>query len=194
VAAYNPKFDQKTFKVRGAVEAAFTSGPYSQQLNSISRAREHMGTFLKMAEAMNNGDMKALNQLQNVFKTQFGSDAPGNLNIAKQAFASEVGKAFAGASVALADREELAHSIDSASSWDQLAGAAKTADTLLEGAQKALKQTYESGMNAQPNFGGGGQAPAGFTRIRASDGNLHDIPTNKLDAARQRDPGLQVMQ
>lgn len=41
--------------------------------------------------------------------------------------------------------------------------------------------------------GGGGPQP-GFTRIRASDGSLHDLPTNNLKAAQQRDPGLQVVQ
>lgn len=158
----NPDFDTKSYDIEKGVDKAFTSGQYSQQLNSINRAREHMGTFLQMAQAQDNGDVVALNKVRNVFKTQFGSDAPGNLDIAKQAFASEVGKSFAGSSVALADREELGKSIDKASSWTQLSGAAKTADTLLAGAQKALKQTYESGKQGKPNFGeqSSGTAPA----------------------------------
>jgi len=43
---------------------------------------------------------------------------------------------------------------------------------------------------------GQGQAPAvrqGYTRIKASDGSLHDIPSNNLKAARQRDPNLTVV-
>lgn len=41
---------------------------------------------------------------------------------------------------------------------------------------------------------GGGAAPlaSGMTRVKASDGFFHDVPTAKLDAARAIDPGLQV--
>lgn len=34
----------------------------------------------------------------------------------------------------------------------------------------------------------------GFTRIQASDGSVHDLPSQNLARARQRDPGLQVVQ
>src|SRR5882724_557528 len=181
VKQINPNYNSGDFAVEQGVKKAFTSGQYSQQLNSINRAREHMGTFLQMADAMNNGDVKAINRVKNVFKTQFGSDAPGNLNIAKQAFASEVGKAFAGSSVALADRQELAHSIDSASSWDQLSGAAKTADALLEGAQKALKQTYESGMKSMPNFGGQHSSGGGMVTMKAPNGATRQVPADQVE-------------
>lgn len=33
----------------------------------------------------------------------------------------------------------------------------------------------------------------GYTRIQASDGTMHDIPSNNLKAAQQRDPGLKVL-
>jgi hypothetical protein len=33
----------------------------------------------------------------------------------------------------------------------------------------------------------------GFTRIQASDGSIHDIPSGKLDLARKRDPGLKAL-
>ena len=37
-------------------------------------------------------------------------------------------------------------------------------------------------------------APAGgYVRIQASDGSLHDLPQSNLDKARQRDPGLKVV-
>lgn len=160
----NPEFNSATYDVEKGVDKAFTSGAYSQQLNSINRAREHMGTFLELAKNIDNTDVQAVNKIKNAFKTQFGSDAPVNLAIAKQAFASEVGKSFAGANVALADRQELDHQIGTSSSWAQLSGAAKTADTLLAGAQKALKQTYEAGKSGRPNFGEG-NAPSGGVEI-----------------------------
>lgn len=175
IKGINPNFNSGDFTIEQKVKEAFTSGQYSQQLNSINRAREHMGTFLELAKNINNTDSQAVNRVKNAFKTQFGSEAPTDLNIAKQAFASEVGKSFAGANVALADRQELDHQITNASSWEQLHGAAKTADTLLEGAQKALKQTYESGISGKPNFGG--DKSGGKVVVTAPDGSKHPFDT-----------------
>ncbi len=39
-----------------------------------------------------------------------------------------------------------------------------------------------------------GGPQAGYVRIRASDGNFHDIPQQNLGLARQRDPNLKVVQ
>lgn len=39
-----------------------------------------------------------------------------------------------------------------------------------------------------------GDAPSSkFTRIKSSDGSLHEIPTTKLDAAKKADPTLEVL-
>lgn len=45
--------------------------------------------------------------------------------------------------------------------------------------------------NAQPS---NNKPTNGMTRIQASDGSLHDIPTQNLDKAKQRDPSLKVLQ
>jgi hypothetical protein len=167
VKQINPAFKSSDFEVEKKVQEAFTSGNYSQQLNSINRAREHMQTFLDAAKDLDGGKVQAFNKIGNMFSVQFGSDKVGNLQIAKQAFSSEVGKAFAGASVGITDREELNKAISNASSFSQLAGAARTADTLLSGAQKALKQTYESGQQGKPNFGNQPPASGGKTLTSA---------------------------
>lgn len=156
--AFNPNFNQAQYGTQAATQRAFTSGQYSQQLNSLNTAIEHMKTFNQMADALNNNNVQALNKLGNTVNTEFGSDAATNFNIAKQAFSGEVGKAFAGANVGEGDRKALADQITAASSPAQLRGAAKTAQSLLEGKRTALQQTYQSGMAGQPNFG---QAPGG---------------------------------
>ena len=134
-------------------QEAFTSGNYSQQLNSINTAREHMKTFTSLADALGNSDVQAVNKVGNALGVQFGSDKATNFGIAKQAFMSEVGKAFAGAGVTLADRQEIGNQISAASSPAQLRGAAQTADALLAGKQRALQSTYQQGQGGKPNFG-----------------------------------------
>jgi len=153
VRSINPNFNSGDFQIEQDVRKDFTSGADSNSLTAINRAREHMGVFMQTAKDVDNGNVQALNKIGNALGTEFGSDKAGNLNIAKQAFSAEVGKAFAGASVGEGDRQELQKSISTASSFQQLAGAARTADSLLAGAQKVLKQKYDQGRQGQPNFG-----------------------------------------
>jgi hypothetical protein len=47
---------------------------------------------------------------------------------------------------------------------------------------------------AKPSNTSTGSASEGYTRIKASDGTLHDIPNKNMGAARRRDPGLRVVQ
>jgi hypothetical protein len=56
---------------------------------------------------------------------------------------------------------------------------------------------YIRDMYPQPSAGprlNASPTPSGMTRIKASDGSIHDVPTQNLLKARQRDPGLQVVQ
>jgi hypothetical protein len=159
VKAINPNFNSGDFTVEQKAREAFTSGNYSQQLNSINTAREHMKTFTSLADALDNGNVQALNAAGNALGMQLGSDKATNFNIAKQAFSAEVAKAFSGAGVTEGDRKEIGDKISSASSPAQLRGAAATADALLAGKQTALQQTYKQSQSGSPNFGG----PTGST-------------------------------
>lgn len=153
VNAFNPNFDQNTFKVRGSEEKAYTSGSQGQQLTAIGTARNHMSTFKQTADALDNGNFQLANKIGNAVGMQFGSDKASNFNIARSAFAGEVGKAFAGANVAVADRQDLIDKINAASSPAQLKGYADTADELLAGKQKSLKESYDQGLKGNANFG-----------------------------------------
>ncbi len=141
------------FQTDKALQRSFTSGTYSQQLNAINTARYHMETFKKLATALNNGDMQGLNAVSLAWQQQFGSPAPTNFNLAKEAFSNEVARAFSVTNVTEGERNKVAESINRASSPKQLQEAAQTADELLEGKQKSLKATFESGKQGRPNFG-----------------------------------------
>lgn len=149
----NPGFKSSDFDIAKDVTKSFTSGSYSQQLNAISTARNHMQTFRDMAASLDNGNIKTFNSIGNSWAEQTGNPAPTNFNLAKDAFMGEVGKSFAGANVTLADRQAVEKSINAASSPKALMEAADTADKLLEGKQKSLKDTYDQGIQSKPNFG-----------------------------------------
>ncbi len=164
-----PNYFQGNYDAAKKVLDSFTSGSYSQNLNAIDTARRHMQTFNNLAGQLDNGSVRSFNALGNAIGVQFGSDSVTNFNIARQFFSGEVGKAVVAGGGTAGERDQLAESINNASSWKQLSGALKTADELLSGKQKALKDTFKSGMNATPNFGqadtsgGGSQPPDPFT-------------------------------
>jgi len=166
--------NKRNYATETAEQKAFTSGSQGQQLTAIGTARNHMQTFMQTADALDNGDFLKANQIGNYLGMQFGSDKATNFNIAKSAFAGEVGKAFAGANVGVQDRQELMDKIGAASSPAQLKGYAQKADELLAGKQKSLKQSYDAGMKGQPNFGNAAPATKtyqGHTYEQQSDGS-----------------------
>jgi hypothetical protein len=84
---------------------------------------------------------------------------------------------------------------------DMLVGLNTADKGMAEKQLKTLQNNVDNVASAIPKIGkrgavGGGteQVPAGMTRIKASDGSLHDIPTANLGAAKKIDPGLQVQQ
>lgn len=153
--------NKRTYAAQTAEQKAFTSGSQGQQLTAIGTARNHMQTFKDTADALDNGNFLKANQIGNYLGMQFGSDKATNFNIARSAFAGEVGKAFAGANVGVEDRRDLIDKISAASSPAQLKGYADTADALLAGKQKSLKESYQQGMQGKPNFGTSGQTATG---------------------------------
>src|SRR6185312_6882513 len=174
VKGIKPDFNSGDFTVEQKVKEAFTSGTYSQQLNAINTAREHMQTFKALASALQNGDTQGINRLSNAWKTQFGSDAPTNFALARDAFSGEVGKALAGAGVTQGDRNKVEEAINAAESPKQLLGAANTADALLAGKQNALQQTFQQGTKAKPNFGK--QNSGGSITVTDPRGVVHTFP------------------
>lgn len=153
VNAYNPTYSQSTYGVEKKVEQKFTSGNVSDQLMAIGTAREHMKTFSRLADALKNGDMQALNQIGNALGIQFGSDKATNFKIAAQAFGGEVGRAFEGAGVVAGERKEAENNFNAAMANGQFKGAINTVDELLAGKQRSAKQAYDSARQGKPNFG-----------------------------------------
>jgi hypothetical protein len=189
-----PNYFQGNYESAKKVLENFTSGGYSQNLNAIETAREHMATFKQLAGDLNNGKVRAFNTLGNALKTQFGSDSATNLNIAKQFFSGEVGKAVVNGGGTAGERDKLADAISTASSWTQLSGALGTADQLLAGKQKALKDTFKSGMGGTPNFGGGQQNPQQQqTGVTVTDprGVVHSFPNQQAADGFRKAAGMQ---
>jgi len=137
------------FKAGAATLKSATSGQIFNTTQAYDTAIVHMQVWRQTAHALGNGDFILANRLGQAINTQFGGDQATNFNIAKQAFAGEVGKAFAGANVAQADRQDLADKISQASSPAQLEGYAATAQKLLESKRGVLAKGTAAGIKGQ---------------------------------------------
>jgi hypothetical protein len=156
-----PDFNSGDFDVEKKVREKFTSGNVADQLMAINTAREHMKTFRRLADALNNGNVQLLNKVGNEIGVQFGSDKATNMHIAAQAFGGEVGRAFDGAGVVASERKQAEDAYKDSLSKGQFSGAIDTVDELLAGKQRSAKQSYDTGREGKPNFGqgaGGGAA------------------------------------
>jgi hypothetical protein len=83
--------------------------------------------------------------LANEIAKQTGQAAPTNFESARQIVTNEVTKATVGAQNALGDRQEIARTINVASSPEQLQGAIKNYQELMAGQLKGLGTQYYAG-------------------------------------------------
>lgn len=140
----NPKYRAQSFKMSNDAQTRFASGPQGNVVRSFNVGISHLNTLGKLATALGNGDVQALNSLRNSFQEQFGSAAPTNFDAAKAIVGDEIIKAIVGGGGALADRENAQNQISRAKTPAQLQGVIKTYKDLMAGQLKGLKQQYST--------------------------------------------------
>lgn len=141
----NPEWNMQQYAVAQKTLTAFTSGAEGQSVRRFGAATQHLQVLGNLANALANGDTRAINAARNAVRTQFGSAARTNFDGAKQLVANEVQKAVAGVPGGEAERQSLMNAISSASSPQQLAGIIATFEKLMTGQLNALGQQYKSG-------------------------------------------------
>ncbi len=144
VMQINPKYRSQNYKMSNDAQTRFASGPQGNVIRSFNVGISHLNTLDKLASALGNGDVQALNSLRNSFQEQFGSEAPTNFDAAKAIVGDEIIKAIVGGGGALADRENAQNQISRAKTPAQLKGVIKTYKDLMAGQLKGLKQQYST--------------------------------------------------
>jgi hypothetical protein len=90
VLAINPKFNTGTFGLQQQAAEKATSGSWADTRLAYNTALDHSQLLLDSAAALQNGDIKKLNSLQNAFKSQFGSSGPITFDAVANAYNHEV--------------------------------------------------------------------------------------------------------
>jgi hypothetical protein len=128
----------------------FDTGQQGNQIRSLNTSIAHIDTAQQLADALNTGDIKQVNRISNLWKSETGQEAPTNFNTAKQIVANEVMKAISTSGAGgVADRTELQKQFDAAGSPAQLKGALTTAQKLLVGQASSYKNQYEDSTGRQ---------------------------------------------
>lgn len=154
VAQYDPSFDATNYAARSKTRNAFTAGKEGQTINAINTAIGHAGSLMDAADALDNTSFPLVNQGLNAFRSATGDPRVQQFNVARDALAGEITKAFRGSSGSEKDIQEIQQNLSSASSPDQLRAAVQQATHLLGSKVSSLGNQYQAafGANSQPNL------------------------------------------
>ena len=146
------------FKTAVGMAKFMTSGKGGTTLTNYRTANDHLDLLKQAVTALDNGDVQALNQMNNAFKQQFGSPAPTNVDAVRTMLAGELANVAKVTGATDQEIRQQAENLNRASSPEQFAGFIQTNQELMD--QKALEmyQQYESGLQGRAVFGKGVKA------------------------------------
>jgi len=147
---YDPTYDSKQYASRQAVMKEFTSGKYSQNINSLNTAVGHISDILSNFSGLNNTGFTPYNQAKNAVAKLFGSGAIGKASLNINAATGELASVFKSAGATDSEIKNLG-TIDANSSPDQVNSYIETATQLLASRLQALQDTYTQGMGKAPD-------------------------------------------
>lgn len=151
---YDPSFDASNYTIRQGVRKDFTSGKTSNNITAINTAIGHIGTMGELSEALNNGDVKRVNQLYNAISSETGHPEVNNFNIAKSAVGDELMRVFRQVGSSETEAQAWKSSWDAMNSPEQIKGGIKVAASLLHSRLDALNDTWNRGMGTNTGYPG----------------------------------------
>ena len=149
VAQVDPNFDATNYNTRYKARQDASSGATAKNITSFNTAIGHLGRLADAATKLDNGDYPFLNRIKNTASTLAGHSAVNDFNLAKQAVASELTRAFRGTGGTLEEIKDWQSRLDAAMSPEQVKGAVGEAVQLLRSRIDAVGDTYNRAMNVQ---------------------------------------------
>ena len=145
VLAMKPDYSARDYNLQTSAVKAFNQGIQGKKVRSLNVVMEHFNTLEKAADALQSGDVRAINTVAQFIQTQTGKPAPGNFNAVKEILADEIVAAVVPGVGALADRQALKKTILAASSPEQLKGIVANYKELIGGQLMGLETQYKAG-------------------------------------------------
>ena len=214
VADYEPGFDATQWRVRLDTRADFAKGNAARQIRSLNTLIKHLGSVWDAAETLDNMKIKMGNRVWNFLRSETGSKALMPWRTAATAAASEMATLLKGGAAPSepeikeqekafdindstdAQKEAILKTIELAfgrmnALEDQWRNAFRTAEGfefLNPDAKKVLKEKLNidlSGASStEPLYAP--RQPAGTIQMKTPDGQIWEVPVDKVGAAKQR--------
>jgi hypothetical protein len=137
----------QVYKAQQGVIDDFTKGKTAQSLNGINTSVQHMDLLPPLIDALDNGNLTAVNRVSNWFKQQTGNPAPTNYAAIKEFVGGEVAKAVLPGGGGEAERQALTKPLQDANSPEQLKQAVSTIQKALAGKTESLRNQWDVGTN-----------------------------------------------
>jgi hypothetical protein len=178
------------FRTAVGMSKFMTSGNGGQTIQAYNTANDHLELLGKAMEALENGDVQAVNKMSNSFKQEFGSAAPTNVNAVKAMLAGELANVAKVTGATDPEIQEQKDNLNRANSPEQIRGFITTNHELMDQKAFELYQQYQQGEQGAPAFGtsltgrgptgGGSQAKGGGTgaathKWNAETGQIEEI-------------------
>lgn len=146
---YDPTYDENQYAARQALQTNFSSGQYSQNINSLNTAVGHLSDIPGNFSKLGNVGMTSINTIKNSLMKSFGSGSVTGASTNIQAAVGELASVFKSGGATDSEIANLG-TIDSNSSPAQMKAFVQTGINLLSSRLQALQQTYQSGMGKPP--------------------------------------------
>lgn len=147
VMAIKPDYSASDYGLQTSAVKAFNQGVQGNKVRSLNVVSEHFNTLEKAADALQSGDVRAINNVAQFIQTQTGKPAPATFNAVKEILADEIVASVVPGTGALADRVALKKTILAASSPEQLKSVVSAYKELIGGQLNGLEQQYKAGTN-----------------------------------------------
>ena len=129
---------------QGAALKNFATGTQGNRVTFLNTAVAHGDTLAPLVDALDNGDMTAINAAKNFYKKQMGKEAPLNFDAVKRIYGEEITKAIVANGGTGDERKEAGKMLDAANSPAQLKGVIDKYQELLGGQLEGLRTQYKS--------------------------------------------------
>lgn len=150
VSQYDPTFDAVNYNSRSRTRQDFTSGRSAQNITSFNTAINHLSSFEKSIDKLENTNIPIVNTIGNWVRTNTGDTkiqaARTEFQAAKTALTEELTRAFRGTGGNVHDIKNWEKTMSDADSPAALRSSVKTAIELLRGRINEVTTQYNRGM------------------------------------------------
>lgn len=146
LAQYDPGFDLTLYNSRVAANTDLARGKMGQAVTSFNQAIGHLGNLQDAVTRLENTNFPLINSAVNTWRSQTGDPRITAFNVARNAVADELTRAFRGTGGNESDIASWEKSLNAANSPAQLHAAIQMAVHLLDSRIQAIGQQYNRAM------------------------------------------------